>query len=100
MSEHIPGPWKVGKTYEDEWWCVATEIGTGRGEWESSHDIAIVFAEPDDETSVNASLIAAAPDMLEALEGVIRFHAHSQTNDPSFLAAKAAILKAKGDHGS
>ena len=61
MSEHTPGPWSVAV---DRWWAVvsigdyktvASAAGPARG-----------FKEE----AANARLIAAAPDMLEALEWI------------------------------
>jgi len=42
----------------------------------------------------NARLIAAAPEMLEALEGIVRV---ADRATPEFDAARAAIAKAKGE---
>jgi hypothetical protein len=49
---------------------------------------------PPGEVEANINLIAAAPDLLAALEGVLRV-ADRQTAE--FEAARAAIAKAKGE---
>lgn len=117
MSKHTPGPWsvaaRVGKyqavpANEHERAMLesikavefqALSVGHPGGQ------IAIV---PLDESSPeNANLLSAAPDMLEALEGLIELtieldrHAawdwgndYAESNEVS--KAKAAIAKAKG----
>ena len=55
-GKHTPGPWTVGRDY-----CFGPQgIGVG----------VIVAACPNHEAQANARLIAAAPDMLEALRRV------------------------------
>jgi hypothetical protein len=58
MSKHTPGPWQTGGRE-----CFITEEKTGRAicmtDWH--HD------RPREENDANNSLIAAAPEMLEAL---------------------------------
>jgi hypothetical protein len=55
------------------------------------------------ETEANARLIAAAPDMLEALEdaeeiisSLMAIHEEDETDVPSIVTIRAAIAKAKG----
>ena len=77
--EHTPGPWEAqGET-------VYQIDGYGLCYLEGKRAL------------VDACLIAAAPDMEKALEDVIRFKVHPQTNDPYFLAAIAALAKARGE---
>ena len=45
----------------------------------------------------NAALIAAAPDLLAALEKMLYFHADSNVGMPEIAEARAAIAKAKGE---
>ena len=96
MSNHTPGPWLIVSTY------VRTAINTAQGihvamvNWWKGISVK--------EHEANARLIAAAPDMLEALEwlsnefdcrddeyGVVGF-----TRD-EFRKAEAAIRKARGE---
>ena len=70
-------------------------------EAEESFDIANVLQDgiPDEEMEANCNLIAAAPDMLEALEEVVLF---LEPRAGSFgmhavHKAKAVIAKAKGE---
>ena len=54
-------------------------------------------AEFREEREANARLVAAAPELLAALEGLVdRFVGHTDTDDAAILAALAAIAKAEG----
>lgn len=90
MSNHAPGPWAIDRDDRPgmEWnnhivACVKP-------------DMAICFmtnsyGDDNSEAEANARLIAAAPDLLEALQGVLRV-ADRATDE--FDAARAAISKA------
>ena len=92
-SKHTPGPWtleaKAGRVY------VKASID-GRGKHVA---YVIPIVDHDADMPFNADLIAAAPDMAEAL---IRFvsmaHIYSQFNLPSYAddiaKARAALAKA------
>ena len=58
------------------------------------------FEVSDDELEANAHLIAAAPDMLEALEGMVEMATHHMMEPEErrdiLSNARAAIAKAKG----
>ena len=87
MSKHTPGPWKLdaGRCFDTSsgrfFLSYGTEPRTGRPYFEN-------FCELDS----NARLIAAAPDLLEALRGLMRDPEGSAARD----AAWAAIAKAEG----
>ena len=99
-AQHTPGPWKFGK-----------ELGARNGEWLVSFDAGskgrgIAIAEtrtgPGSEEA-NARLIAAAPELLAALEraymaliGYLPAHRNGVT-DAAIGAASAAITKATGE---
>jgi hypothetical protein len=59
------------------------------------------MAEPFDCADADARLIAAAPDLLSALEGMLEHADMGEINDEDTLeavnAARAAIAKAKGE---
>ena len=102
MSKHTPGPWK-----EDAW--VGTDpyddpdgpfVEVGNVRW-SPNKVDVPAAI---EQTANARLIAAAPELLEALEKVIREYTKSLYNSDRALylgravnAAEKAIAKAKGE---
>ena len=104
MTKHTPGPWTMHPRFDDgaevcaiapvAWCSVATTVG-------SSGDQSIDAAE----ARANARLIAAAPCLLEALDGCVaemealdRCYATRLDEEGSarLVAAKAAIAKAKG----
>lgn len=79
MSEvrHTPGPWKITAA---SFTIKAAAVGT------------VVYGNPDNPNRLaDARLIAAAPDLLEALKGVLRVADRATTE---FDAARAAIAKA------
>jgi hypothetical protein len=95
---HTPGPW----THDDEGSIENLELCPSL--------IAIINGEAQDygywrenieEWKDNARLIAAAPDLLEALQAILK-HPHVQAylpydpTDPVFLGAVKAIKKATG----
>lgn len=103
MSKHTPGPWR-SSPYQNN------DDPTPTGCWEihalTCKHVATTFSSdvPDAAAEANANLIAAAPEMLEALKDVLRRIADS---DAWWIGAKekggldaqmivAAITKAEG----
>lgn len=88
MSAHTPGPWKIER---------ASDPGPFHFHYlvdATDKIVASTWAPPSEsESEANARLIAAAPDLLEALRGVVRV-ADRKTDE--FDAAHAAIAKATG----
>jgi hypothetical protein len=90
---HTPGPWKtIGETmiYGPDDYCVAV---TRSDHWASCRDI--------DECLANARLIAAAPDLLAALElAQTQIVNHCDVGVDEWIACtkaiSAAIARAKG----
>lgn len=67
MSKHTKGPWEV---YEDDEFDTLTITAAGRDGKVAIATIDIGFDEPfESEQRANARLLAAAPALLEALEG-------------------------------
>ena len=96
MTKHTPGPWTMHPRFDDgaevraiapvAWCSVASTVG-------SSGDQSIDAAE----ARANARLIAAAPDLLAALDRLERLSGSAMgTDDPARVFARAAIAKAKG----
>ena len=82
MSKHTPGPWHT-----------AGEQGVQiRG---AKDQIAKVWTMRGNEWKANARLIAAAPDLLEALQDMVSDHA--SLSDATLAFARAAIAKAAGE---
>jgi hypothetical protein len=98
MSKHTPGPWiGAGPSFGDPLPRYTTSIVTEWGhEDEGCIDICeLPFHHYDDENEANARLIAAAPALLEALEGFVE---HGTCSDDEDMAkARAAIKAAKGE---
>ena len=96
-SKHTPGPWKVfnskyadkpGIETDDETFSVVVfgKISESCG----------VDGRTEDEKQANAKLIAAAPDLLEALQAIVNWleSPADALSDKDFNAAKEAIKKA------
>ena len=96
MSNYTPGPWEhdsyIGLDPYDDPDEPFVEIGGVR--WMPNRvDIPAAI-----EAKANACLMAAAPELLEALENLERTSGlPAIVDDPSRVAARAAIAKAKGN---
>ncbi|TGE04606.1 hypothetical protein [Hymenobacter fodinae] len=99
---HTPGPWK---TLAEE--CDKPYIRVRGGRLGSRYKIANVITpvydgstqREADETRANARLIAAAPDLLEALKKVSTFWNEDNPNaDCPYDDVDAAIAKATGEN--
>ena len=90
MTLFIKGPWVAGaENSADGPWVVGTEIGGGL--------IARMAMPPCEMNEANANLIAAAPDMYEALEALmVAYEGCNGINHPAFVAAEKAMDKAEG----
>lgn len=89
MSEpHTPGPWAW--TYDG-----SKDYSIGPAEDPQVDAVAHVYAwqRNDDRAAANCALIAAAPDLLAALESLL---AECGGCDDARIAAEQAIAKAKG----
>lgn len=96
MSGHTEGPWFIGV---DGGIKPAVFI---RSKAVKSGDIARVLAGPNvrRKKAANARLIAAAPELLEALENLTLYHesgGHQLDADTVIAAANVAIAKARGN---
>lgn len=104
MSKHTPGPWKINFSYLNgaiSRWHIA---GPTHGSCYPICEHVLEFEPSHDEQFANAHLIAAAPDLLEALELI----AGAQEMADKFThaldivtryqeIAQAAIAKARGE---
>ena len=109
MSKHSPGPWAIEYDEVDEDWRIVSEPRNGyvtvisyyeHDEDDTPENLATV-----EEVKANASLIAAAPELLEALEmaldelmaaGFSDYIYGPSPSDALILGAKV-IAKAKGE---
>lgn len=91
MSAPIPGPWEI-REHSDE------KVRGAYGIFSPVHDspvVSSVWARNIDEHDATIYLMAAAPDLLEALKGLLNA-LPSATTHPAIKAARAAIAKAEG----
>ena len=96
MSKHYPGPWSAGEI--DDGWADIDAYGSNH--WQFAR--VVVQTEDDDEPQkrliANARLIAAAPDLLEALKDAeSELACYSRINSHVIDRVRAAIAKATGD---
>jgi hypothetical protein len=88
MSKHSPGPWVVAVYGKYKRAIMSATLAL---------PIAVIRADPlsKDVNDSNARLIAAAPDLLDALQHLMV--AHGEQLDYAFQQAQDAISKATGD---
>ena len=107
MSAHTPGPWKKSERLNGPWWHVSSghsidgqECGSGRQAIACVHGESKRGAKAYAEMfEANARLIAAAPELLEALKACDEAMSYMSEYDiPITLPdmVKAAIAKAIG----
>ena len=95
MSKHTPGPWIVDEA------CLVWAEAAGEYVALTDHDDAAPI--PMEQREANARLIAAAPELLEALEALSPHRTgYGQSMDwqaynEAQKKARAAIAKAKGE---
>lgn len=92
MSKHTPGPWKAVKTTNTPWSIVVNHDGPLPNEHQGDllTQISGLRWESDE---ANAHLIAAAPELLEALKRILE---NKFEPDKITCIAEAAIAKAEG----
>ena len=105
MSGHTPGPW-TDKAIDESQWGVYDSRGWSVAQ---AHQIKVLSADiKQAERTANARLIAAAPDLLEALMAMVEGDSEAIEDAnmmgipfpdemlKQFKAARAAIAKATG----
>lgn len=105
-ATHTPGPWKIGKSFLDQHKNSVTPIdapdpacpacGRGEGTWL----VAWLFgnAVPKAQGVANARLIAAAPRLAKALEGLLDAGT-PEAITAAYAEARAALAEAFGTTG-
>ena len=86
MSKHTPGPWHIDP-------IKAHANGNRRIMAEQCTPVAVV----PEHLAADARLIAAAPDLLDALKQAVKLNGFREFND-YIPAMKAAIAKAEAVH--
>lgn len=72
MSKHTPGPWHVIERANGQAFSIGCQVQT-KGNFVTTHYIANITDRATPQAEADAHLIAAAPQMLEALEAVAPF---------------------------
>lgn len=90
-SKHTPGPWYVGETR-----CIYSKLQTVDGTY--VEPLIAQCTKLTTSADANAALIAAAPEMLEALERIEVMLQSNKDAESDFLLTliQPAISKAKG----
>jgi hypothetical protein len=97
MSKHTPGPWPIKVTGDRK----RIRVGVGLVDGPRGYDVAEVYSDDCDgeEAEANAHLIAAAPDLLDALCVAADYlNGNGWEGDPRMVPIEAAIAKAKGEN--
>lgn len=95
MSKHTPGPWiGAGPSFGDPLPRYINEIVTvdENDDGFAETICRLPFDYLDAENEANALLIAAAPDLLDALQSLV-----NHLTDDDYEIARAAIAKATGE---
>lgn len=97
MSNHTPGPWYAEEqSYDSSSFYIRGSTPRGERLTWGKGAVAHIPRSTVMPMYENARLIAAAPDLLEALNALLSIHiAHH--NDPIHVAARAAVSKATGE---
>lgn len=102
---HTPGPWEIMESANalvvmgaDSKHVVIVPLFR-EYEWDKEEWGDLNLEERNRVSIANAQLIAAAPELYEALENLIDFLFHGKKNCQAILRAKAALAKARGDEG-
>jgi hypothetical protein len=85
---YTPGPWDIQAHAYDK----RIAVGIGLVEGPNGYDVAEVYADDcdRDEALANARLIAAGPEMVEALQNMLAAH---NTDAPECVAARALLAR-------
>lgn len=107
MSTHTPGPWRIRKAFasdeEFEVYPAYTDKPSPKpGKWAEIATVCGHGLRPRASAKANARLIAAAPELLEALEWLVALapdpeHAPDEVTREHVIKANVVIAKAKGD---
>lgn len=92
-AQHTPGPWAALRN--SAFWEVRYKAENQNEITDCSPSVAFAWGESEEIAEANSRLIAAAPELLEALLDIVRFN----TPLPHGLLeqASAAIAKAEGN---
>ena len=98
MSKHTEGPWVIDEIQTEDY---RVNISSYKSNVACAYHINDDPVEPDEETNANAALIAAAPELLDALKKLVGWYDCFQLKEgeadlPVIVKSRAAIAKAEG----
>lgn len=96
MNKHTPGPWHVIERANGQAFSIGCQVQT-KGNFITTRYIANVTDGATPQAEADARLIAAAPEMLKALEMVVAWDDDPVGNALDIGAIKAAIKASKGE---
>ena len=91
-AKHTPGPWKLSDTY----YCPQSQTQARQITTTDDDPTQIIKFDSFRTSPANAHLIAAAPEMLEALSDILSWPALANCPDSKVAAGLAAIALAQG----
>ena len=98
MNKHTPGPWEVRTDPKNAYWFAGSTISNGHFR---ICDVQMIGPTQGEVGAANASLIAAAPELLEALKGLhddvmdyIKLNGLGGEDNHWLVIARAVIAKA------
>jgi hypothetical protein len=95
-AQHTPGPWRVGPRQDiPEGQHVLIMAGQGGSSWGVA-TVKLYDMRDAEIQSANARLIAAAPELLAALELMLNTYNWTGITSEAQRAARAALAKARG----
>lgn len=92
-TRHTPGPWH----YEMDGFQISIGDESTRHDYLKHDRTVAVIRDNSAHAEADARLIAAAPDLLEALEGMIEKPGQAHPGTNCWDRAQAAFAKAKGE---
>lgn len=88
-NKFTPGPWRMGEK-SDNWWSVFTNENKKVAIIQPIHKPGNREKDDFDTETANARLIAAAPDLLEALQMAARFIEDGDNSPHTFFECREA----------
>lgn len=98
MNKHTPGPWIARQEYSNRWRIEVPRDGYVPRSVALVSTTILEMGGSDKNTGANAHLIAAAPELLAALEGLLSLDRYADAINIKMARkiARTAIAKAKG----